>query len=324
METIKNYLDSMFSGLMRTPKTERAKLELFNMMEDKYNELIAEGKSENEAIGRVISEFGNLSELKEELGLYESDAISDTRRTVSPEEAGEYLSATVKCANKTALGVSLCIFSPALLIVLAGSSVLGYTESMSKLAAFVGLMLLFAIIAVAVALFITTRLSMSRYDYLKNEVLFLERSTLAYLRELSEKFKQSYALSITVGVVLCVMSVVPLLGIALLISEEETAVIFGVAIMLVLLSVGVFLIIKAGMTKGSYNVLLQEGEYSNKKANRQVDKIAQIYWSVAVAIYLIWSFTTFNWGITWIIWPIAGVLFGVVSAIVNATYKEEK
>lgn len=207
METIKNYLDSMFSGLMRTPKTERAKLELFNMMEDKYNELIAEGKSENEAIGRVISEFGNLSELKEELGLYESDAISDTRRTVSPEEAGEYLSATVKCANKTALGVSLCIFSPALLIVLAGSSVLGYTESMSKLAAFVGLMLLFAIIAVAVALFITTRLSMSRYDYLKNEVLFLERSTLAYLRELSEKFKQSYALSITVGVVLCVMSV---------------------------------------------------------------------------------------------------------------------
>lgn len=77
------------------------------------------------------------------------------------------------------------------------------------------------------------------------------------------------------------------------------------------------------MVKESYNVLLQEGDYANKKANKQVEKIAQIYWSVAAAIYLIWSFVTFNWGITWIIWPIAGVLFGVVSAIINATYKAE-
>ncbi len=30
------------------------------MMEDKYNELISEGKSDNAAIGIVISEFGNL------------------------------------------------------------------------------------------------------------------------------------------------------------------------------------------------------------------------------------------------------------------------
>jgi hypothetical protein len=38
-------------------------------MEDKYNELISEGKKENEAIGIVISEFGNLDELAEGLGL---------------------------------------------------------------------------------------------------------------------------------------------------------------------------------------------------------------------------------------------------------------
>ena len=39
------------------------------MMEDKYNELIAEGVSENTAVGTVISEFGNLDELAEDLGL---------------------------------------------------------------------------------------------------------------------------------------------------------------------------------------------------------------------------------------------------------------
>ncbi|MFQ7714954.1 MAG: permease prefix domain 1-containing protein [Agathobacter rectalis] len=39
------------------------------MMEDKYNELISEGKSDNEAIGIVISEFGNLDELADSLGI---------------------------------------------------------------------------------------------------------------------------------------------------------------------------------------------------------------------------------------------------------------
>ena len=69
MEAIKNYLDSMFANLPNTAEVRRAKDELWQMMEDKYGELIAEGKTENEAVGTVISEFGNLSELAEDLGL---------------------------------------------------------------------------------------------------------------------------------------------------------------------------------------------------------------------------------------------------------------
>ena len=38
-------------------------------MEDKYTELIEEGRSENEAIGTVIAEFGNLEELAQDLGI---------------------------------------------------------------------------------------------------------------------------------------------------------------------------------------------------------------------------------------------------------------
>ena len=56
METIKNYLENMFSHLPNTPEVQKAKYELYQMMEDKYNELISEGKSDNEAIGIVISE----------------------------------------------------------------------------------------------------------------------------------------------------------------------------------------------------------------------------------------------------------------------------
>ena len=36
METIRNYLETMFSSLPHTPEVLRAKNELWQMMEDKY------------------------------------------------------------------------------------------------------------------------------------------------------------------------------------------------------------------------------------------------------------------------------------------------
>ena len=69
MEAIRNYLETMFLNLPNTPEVYKAKNELWQMMEDKYTELKAEGKSENEAVGTVISEFGNLDELAKDLGI---------------------------------------------------------------------------------------------------------------------------------------------------------------------------------------------------------------------------------------------------------------
>ena len=69
METIRNYLENMFRGLPDTPEVRRAKEELWQMMEDKYTELKDEGISENEAVGTVITEFGNLDEISETLGI---------------------------------------------------------------------------------------------------------------------------------------------------------------------------------------------------------------------------------------------------------------
>ena len=60
METIKSYLEAMFANMPNTPEVKKAKDELFSMMEDKYNELIADGVNENTAVGTVISEFGFL------------------------------------------------------------------------------------------------------------------------------------------------------------------------------------------------------------------------------------------------------------------------
>ena len=41
------------------------------------------------------------------------------------------------------------------------------------------------------------------------------------------------------------------------------------------------------------------------------------YWCLVVVIYLGWSFWTNNWKMTWIIWPVAGVLYAAILGIVK-------
>lgn len=104
METIKNYLENMFSHLPNTPEVQKAKYELYQMMEDKYNELISEGKSDNEAIGIVISEFGNLDELADSLGIksfVNPSQAMPAAKTLSREAAAAFLRDSAKQAYLT-------------------------------------------------------------------------------------------------------------------------------------------------------------------------------------------------------------------------------
>ena len=113
METIRNYLETMFQNLPDVPEVQKAKYELGQMMEDKYQELLSDGKSDNEAVAVVISEFGNLDELADELGIesaMQENAIQ-TRR-LGMQEAKSYLSEKTKYAWRIAFGILLCILSP--------------------------------------------------------------------------------------------------------------------------------------------------------------------------------------------------------------------
>ena len=97
METIKNYLDTMFANLPSNPAVLKAKEVLWEMMEDKYNELIASGRTENEAVGTVISEFGNLQELADALGL--EDEMNVSERTVEESKKDNTITEDAKTVS---------------------------------------------------------------------------------------------------------------------------------------------------------------------------------------------------------------------------------
>lgn len=49
--------------------------------------------------------------------------------------------------------------------------------------------------------------------------------------------------------------------------------------------------------------------------NKVLDSIMSVFWPTITCIYLIYSFLTFDWYISWIIWPIAAVVRGLINGI---------
>ena len=212
METIKNYLETMFMNLPKTVEVNRAKEELATMMEDKYNQLKAEGKTENEAIGVVISEFGNLDEISKELGIQNYvDAGKDgiVKRKVSLQEAKDYIDTTVKSATYIAIGVMPCIWSPILTIILGGmlEERSGITDTSIVVG---GLIPMFVLIAIAVGLFIYYGMVLNKYEYLQKESFQMEFSTDSYIRQQHDNNTGNFAIKIATGVILCIIGVIPI------------------------------------------------------------------------------------------------------------------
>lgn len=111
--------------------------------------------------------------------------------------------------------------------------------------------------------------------------------------------------------------IVLLLFVMMIIEANDFWCIAAVAMLLCIIAVAVSQFIIIGEIKGSYDQLLQEGDYTatNKKSENLVGKIGSIYWPIMIAIYLGYSFITMKWEISWVIWPVAGILFGAIAGI---------
>ena len=180
METIRNYLETMFARLPITFEVQKAKNELGQMMEDKYTELIKDGKTENEAVGIVISEFGNLDELAEELGI-SSFVIQGNQkaaagiRSVTLAEVKDYLHDRTRAAYTVALGVLLCIISCC-----------GYLLDVSWnwRGAVYATCFMFLMIAAAIGLFMFSGFVMGKWKFLKQKGCSVDFATAEYVLSL--------------------------------------------------------------------------------------------------------------------------------------------
>ena len=216
-----------------------------------------------------------------------------TLHAVSLEEAGKFLEVNQQCAVLTALAVALFILSPAVIILL---------ETVNEI---LGVIVMWVMIALGVVLCILSGQKSKPYDYLAEENLDTAYGVSGMVKERQNAYAVRHTIEIVIGVLFCILSVIPVL-----VSETE----ISAALLLAMISAGVFLLVKTGRISGGFKKLLEEDRYSRtEKAGRQKTSwIAGVYWLTATAVYLAWSFLSGRWDITWIVWAISGILFAVV------------
>lgn len=249
-------------------------------------------------------------------------------RLVSLEEANTYLDLVRRCAGKIAAGVSLCILSPVCLIQL-GELSKQENSITGNMANGIGAAVLLALVAAGVALFLVYGMRLSRYAYLEKEVLTLAYGVQGLVEKKEANYESTYRTGIAVGVALCIAAVVPLM-ITSAFTQKGLYLTTSVNILLVLVAAGVHILVRVGMVHEGYTRLLQTGDYTPKKKQiaRRIEAFPGIYWCTATAIYLADSFYSNNWGRSWIIWPIAGILFAALYAaimgIISLTMKKQE
>ncbi|MBR2908180.1 MAG: helix-turn-helix transcriptional regulator [Clostridia bacterium] len=265
----------------------------------------------------VTTDYLLKDELEEEE--FTSDETTNVRK-VSLSDAHEFLAWRRVASIRIAIATLLCILSPIPLILLAALAEL-QGEAAGPI---LGLVILLAIVAGAVGIFVSTGLKNAPYEFLEKEPFECEYGVTGMVRERQKAYRTVYVRSNVLATVLCVLSPIPLLCCDFI--HNEFLALLLLSAMIAIVGVGVFLFIVVGVRQASMQRLLREGEFSEKEKgkNRTRETVETVYWLLATAIYLGWSFLSNDWNITWVVWPIAAVLSVGVTLICNLLVKDER
>lgn len=241
--------------------------------------------------------------------LYEEYEESKTRK-VSMEMANEYLNLKEISAKNFALGVSLCIISPILLIIFSQayeSLLLSVTENV---VVGISLTVLFLFIIAAVGIFVREGMLLKKYEFIESEAIETDYGVDGMARDRMEKFHDSFVKKNIIGILLIVASVLPIF-LGMIFSAEDMVIAIAMGFLLALVALGVNFLLRANIYMNGMKALLEEEDFTreNKELKKKTEPFITAYWILIVAIYLGYYLVTNKWDRSWIIWPVAGVSY---------------
>ncbi len=256
--------------------------------------------------------------------MQENESESDRSvHKVTMEMANEYLQIIDWSAGKTAFATMLCILSPIVLLMLGAMSEMPDYHISENATAGIGICVLIVLIAIAVTIFILCGMKTKKYEFMEKEDIETAYGVSGMVKEKRDAYHSPYVTQLVIGITCCICSVIPLFG-TLAVSESDFYMVSAVCMLLALVAIGTYFIVRSAAKMNAMNQLLEEEDYTRQKKheNKKMSGPVMVYWLIATAIYLAWSFTTNDWDRTWIIWPVVGVLFPAFYAIVNGIRKK--
>ena len=275
----------------------------------------------------------------EELPLNEQKPITDepSLRRVTMEEASRYLDLSRSNAPKNALGVLLCVLSPITLLMLLGiadasskvteGGSAAIVTNMENFAVGVGISVLLVLVALGVALFMISGSKIREFAFLDTEPFETEYGVSGMVKERRREFSDKLTRLNIIATILCILSAVPLFA-AICLHTSDLGIVTAICLLLTIVACGAAVFTYSGTISASMERLLEEGDYTrdNKKTSGITGAITVCYWLIVTAIYL---FVTFSPSVditkreSWIVWAIAGVLFGVVITITKLLVRKK-
>ena len=303
MNVIENYVETMFMNLPDTEELNGVKIDILSNMQEKYLELSEQGVSQNEAIGLVISEFGNIDELLGELEVEKSSPIQKNNiLTLDRDGIDEYMA----MKKTTSVGIG---FGVILMGVAASLIILGVHFN----TVITGVIFALLVTVISVALFVVHGIKQTKFSYLEKGFLLSTRDQF-YIENENKNYEKSFVLSLIIGISLFIISSIPvLIG-----SQQASNILLFVPMTIIIAVIGCFFVIYGGNVKSGYTFLLENGIdksiTEDELAKRLFwKKFNENFWMIIVAIYLLFSFLFDIWGFSWIIFPVAAVLSGIWS-----------
>lgn len=336
MDILLSYLDTMFAPYPATARLGEAKAELATMMEDAYNAAMARGLSDNEAIGEVLTQFGNLDEVAPALGITAdinpSTASAGTAQPVSGQyppltmaEAQSYGRARERTQSSLATAVALFVLSPAVLIF--------FSSDESPLVSFVGLAVLLLCVAVGVVILINRSRETASFRRISEGEFSPTWETTTWAENQERAHGASRTTALSTAFILWVFAALVIIGGALLGDSftelngfwASSVTNISVAVGLVIVATGLFILLRADAARAIAEKLTKrDSSEEEETSSRGGRAILAVYWPLVTAIYLGWSLITESWGTTWIIWPIAGLLFAAIAAMIGVLFPAKK
>ena len=245
-------------------------------------------------------------------------------KKITLEDANKYLDTVKSNSKKTALATFLCIISAIPMIALIAVSQIKSVGLSENVATAIGIGFLIVIVAAAVAIFIYVESINEPFEFIDKGEFSTEYGVKGMVTERKKEYKNEHTKDIIFGVIMCVISPIPLLIAAF--WSIDFVMVLTVALLLFIVGIGVMKLVKTNSYWDAMSTLLNEEEFAEerKKENKLVDSLETIYWLVFTAVYLTWSFLTNDWGKTWIVWPVAGVLFAAYSEVIEMIVEKKK
>lgn len=160
--------------------------------------------------------------------------------------------------------------------------------------------------------------NMGDLDEMINEVM----PTEDFVKE-ANTYRKRNARNTAIGVSLYIVGVTFLIlcgSMGDMIGFEEFGGIIGLTLLLLCSAIATSLIVYSNMStpkefKDYEGNCDKELESMKTKDRKIYEAISSIYWTLTTLFYLLVSFMTMAWHITWIIWVIAGVLHQIITTI---------